>query len=62
MASFADSSRSTRFYRWLLSGLLLVAMLAAGLYVVPWVEREYRIDQCLDAGGAWNPSSLECER
>jgi uncharacterized BrkB/YihY/UPF0761 family membrane protein len=43
-----------------------VAWLAAGaavaFAVAPWVVRQAQIDNCLDSGGRWGYSTLECER
>lgn len=41
--------------------LLVVMGLSAILAVAPFVAREVLIDKCLDSGGRWNNSAIECE-
>lgn len=45
-------------------GLRLKLLLAgvALLSLLPFLLREWRIDQCLDQGDRWNRAGLQCER
>lgn len=44
-----------------LAALALLGVCAA-VWVVPWVQRQWRIDDCLDGGGRWVDEESRCER